>query len=415
MKAAVLVLGATGVIGRGVVAGGARGRPAGDRGRLATRHELRALQAPPPRCRPHRARQARSPATTTARSSAADAARRSTGRSPAWSSPCPASADAAALLDQPVERCAANSTPTCCRTWPPRATCCRCWPRPPRRQLRADRRPRQRTALGRLRPSLGRRRGAAHARARAARRSARARRARAVAVRRQAGAAPKHDARTLCPQWPTAIDDRPARARADRRRRATSRPCGRALRAGTPIEPAMSIPRADSTLVVRTDRTDSGSTISARRCPRKNRIASRTLLAARCLQDARALLESIASPNPNHPNQEASPMNARKALRPIGHARSATPIRSLALALSVLIALAIAACSSQAAPGEAMPPAAGSQRRHRAVASRCASGTSSPAASPRWRPSTCARASAATSSASPTRKARKSARATCCS
>ena len=30
-------------------------------------------------------------------------------------------------------------------------------------------------------------------------------------------------------------------------------------------------------------------------------------LAARCLQDARALLESIASPNPNHPNQETSP------------------------------------------------------------------------------------------------------------
>jgi NAD(P)-dependent dehydrogenase (short-subunit alcohol dehydrogenase family) len=30
-------------------------------------------------------------------------------------------------------------------------------------------------------------------------------------------------------------------------------------------------------------------------------------LAARCLQDARALLESIASPNPNQPNQETSP------------------------------------------------------------------------------------------------------------
>ena len=108
--------------------------------------------------------------------------------------------------DRPADRRAARAARrrSCCRTSrcaPPDAAARRARPR---RQLRDDRRTRQRRAVGRLRPSLDRDGRAAHAGARAARRSAVARRARAAAVDRFAGAQRDAVPRTTVPQWPSA-------------------------------------------------------------------------------------------------------------------------------------------------------------------------------------------------------------------
>ena len=114
----------------------------------------------------------------------------------------------------------------------------------------------------------------------------------------------------LCPQWPTAIEiGKRALALVDgdegQPPRAVVRYAQASHRTGD----------VDSDLHASTLSSPPGQTAadlrlqeSIKEMPPEQEPDSKPLrLAARCLQDARALLESIASPNPNHPNQETSP------------------------------------------------------------------------------------------------------------
>lgn len=103
----------------------------------------------------------------------------------------------------------------------------------------------------------------------------------------------------LCPQWPTAIEiGRRALALVDGDRDTPPRAVVRYAQASDRYAAVDSNPRA-STLgsPPEQDVVD----------PKQEPDSKPRRLAARCLQDARALLESISSPNPNHPNQETSP------------------------------------------------------------------------------------------------------------
>lgn len=103
----------------------------------------------------------------------------------------------------------------------------------------------------------------------------------------------------LCPQWPTAIEiGRRALALVDGDRGIPPRAVVRYAQAGSRLGAVDSTPGA-STL---------GSTPEQDAVePEQEPDSEPHRLEARCLQDARALLESISPPNPNHPNQETSP------------------------------------------------------------------------------------------------------------
>lgn len=110
-----------------------------------------------------------------------------------------------------------------------------------------------------------------------------------------------HEARRahLCPQWPTAIEiGRRALALVDGDQRIASRAVVRYAQVNGRPGDVDSNPRASTPgSPPEQDAVD----------PKQEADSDSHRLAARCLQDARALLESISSPNPNHPNQETSP------------------------------------------------------------------------------------------------------------
>jgi len=114
----------------------------------------------------------------------------------------------------------------------------------------------------------------------------------------------------LCPQWPTAIEiGRRALAlvegNGDQPPRAVVRYAQAIDRTGD-VDSALDA----STLGSPPERTAADLRLQEpiKQAPPKQEPDSEPpRLAARFLQDARALLESISSPNPNHPNQETSP------------------------------------------------------------------------------------------------------------
>lgn len=103
----------------------------------------------------------------------------------------------------------------------------------------------------------------------------------------------------LCPQWPTALEiGRRALALVDGDQDMPPRAVVRYGQASSRTGDVDSKPSA-STL---------GSTPEQDAVePEQEPDSEPHRLEARCLQDARALLESISFPNPNHPNQETSP------------------------------------------------------------------------------------------------------------
>ena len=119
----------------------------------------------------------------------------------------------------------------------------------------------------------------------------------------------------LCPQWPTAIEiGKRALALVDGDEGQPPRAVVRYAKASAQAGDVDSALHA-STLSSATEQTAAGLQLMQeppqqaieQELPEQEPDSAPQRLPARCLQDARALLESIAFPNPNHPNQETSP------------------------------------------------------------------------------------------------------------